>query len=314
MVIFRRSKSEPVPEFQARRRFLPSLRFPWKSKTEALEEPATVDMIVAIPFEAMSEEILDPVETVEMTPKSKFNFDALRRPVSRAVSLKFFRRPASQAVAIESVISESVLADSEMPRALSISSIASSVYSDQDQASVRSMPSLTTDEVSPPDSPIDFLVGSRPSSGDFQRPATSYEKPTNFDQRPATSYDLSTPLPLFQRQNSFNSHRSFRIQRDSFRPPTSLPSMMEKPTEPTIAEDHCLVLTMTSKYPTGIAAELYVPEDLSYDVVMRKKKDEKRRQRRESLNYEMFRRSAATRPTVDKDLEKKRAKRMSVNF
>jgi len=76
-------------------------------------------------------------------------------------------------------------------------------------------------------------------------------------------------------------------------------------------EEEGLVLTATSRYPTGVAAELYIPEDCTYEEVARKKKENRR-----SLVNEISRGGSLIRRTsgIKSKEERWRLKRVSVNF
>jgi len=130
---------------------------------------------------------------------------------------------------------------------------------------------------------------------------------------PSSSFGPSFPPPL-QRQDSVYSHRSLRIQRDRSRPPSAIHSAarMDRPLSPQISENDCLVLTSTSIYPTGVAAELYVPEDCSYEAVRKQNREKKRHEFKDRINRNgsLLRQHSG----IKSQEERRRIKRMSVNF
>ena len=67
-----------------------------------------------------------------------------------------------------------------------------------------------------------------------------------------------------------------------------------------------------SIYPTGVAAELYVPEDCSYEAVMKRNREKRRLEFRDriSRNGSLLRRRSLIKSSEDKI----RMKRLSVNF
>jgi len=73
-----------------------------------------------------------------------------------------------------------------------------------------------------------------------------------------------------------------------------------------------LVLTLTSKYPTGVAADLYIPEDCSFAA-----EKARRRADRMSLTGNSLCRNGSyfgSRPRMTSRREKQRTKRLSLNF
>jgi hypothetical protein len=72
-----------------------------------------------------------------------------------------------------------------------------------------------------------------------------------------------------------------------------------------------LLTSFKSRYPTGVAAELYIPEDCTYEEAARK-----RRENRRSLVNEISRGGSLIRRTsgIKSTEEKRRLKRVSVNF
>jgi hypothetical protein len=131
----------------------------------------------------------------------------------------------------------------------------------------------------------------------------------------------TSPMNPLSRNPSVYSHRSHSIRRNNSGLPPQLPSPLPVTRVPTLdsftlgehyAEDHGLVLTSTSKYPTGIDAELYIPEDLSYKTAMQRQKDFNRSELRNTLirNGTIIRRRSG----IQSPEERNRLKRLSINF
>jgi len=152
----------------------------------------------------------------------------------------------------------------------------------------------------------------------FASSANSRPPSTTGSLSPVSSFGMS--LNAFgaapRRHGSVYSHRSLSIKRDASRPPSAIPRapLMPRPPTPKESEEEeeeGLVLTATSRYPTGVAAELYIPEDCTYEEAARKKRENRR-----SLVTELSRGSSLIRRQsgMKSQEEKLRLKRVSVNF
>jgi len=167
----------------------------------------------------------------------------------------------------------------------------------------------------------------------FQKPGNRILKPVGITQPPANGVSsilndfrplstassmISTYLTIssstLHSNLPLNSHRSQSIKRDKTSHPASVPNTatMCKGVITDPLEEEGLILTVTSKYPTGVAADIYVPEDCSREGI----KERIRENRKILFRNGIIRNSSLIKHNsgIKSPEERRRLKRISVNF